>query len=177
MKIAAQVRLKHGVLWAILQKHHVSVTAFARLAGMHRETMYQIIRLRKRPTVTVLRQIEEAAAQLGEHIVSSECWPESFTGLPHLRTVKTLYHDVDPELLLEACKPRLTADQELLLEEAKTALDDRERVLIEMGLDGKTLAKCADAVGRTVERARQIQVQACKKMRRWIDFEEIPRRR
>jgi hypothetical protein len=176
MNIALQVRVKHGELWRILQKHGLSQVAFAKLAGLSTFVVYELVNLRHRPNVVTIDRLRQACLSLGEYPDIERWWPNDFNGCRYPVNGFTFFRDIDPQLLLTMNTPCISTEDKLLLEQAlddETLLDDRERTSIEGGLSGKTFSDIAHDIGRTRQRTCQIQKNAISKIRRYIDDHDI----
>ena len=167
MLIAAKIKLKHGQLLGIIERHKLSQRQFAELAGMDCNTLGLIINLKRRPTVKTRNKIQRACAGLGEYIDVLEWWPESFRGLDKNSAV--VYEEVDTATL-EASEParQIACEDWSIFEEAMDSLTEREREMLDMHMDGYTHSEIGGKYDLTLSRIGQIIARAETRLRRYV---------
>lgn len=166
MRIAAQIKLKHGRLWRILQKHGVSQAAFAKLCGYrYSTTIGKVINLHQRPSLAMAARIQDGCAKLGEYLDILDEWPEAFDGLGD--TTATVFADIpEGQLLAAKQEPSLHNRKQLLERAMADALDAREAAVIEARfLRGQTLEIISDQIRCTRANVRRIEGNALRKLR------------
>ena len=167
MRIAAHIRYKHGQLWEILQRRNMSIRELAEKAKISYGTMVQFVNLSKRPAEPTALAIQRALGRMGEYLDIDAAWPQGFKGLRKSLRTRSMYSDI-PVLnmaLAPANVPCMDTETKLLLEAGIAKLDEKERLLVEDCMAGRTLEQSAVRINRTRENVRQKFQKACGKLR------------
>lgn len=177
-------RIGNKAIADFLHRHNLPMATFGRLCGycgtaastriwtmVYGRKGGSEIRLPRRGTVERVLRATEA---LGEPINPVDWWPDlAAISCTSQRDDRCLYGSgVDPIVLEAQMEPAISPERRLLVEEAMAKmLDDRERKVMNMRMEGRTLDVVSDAIGRTRERVRQIQKQAMRKIREFVECE------
>lgn len=195
MKIAADIRLRHGVLWQLAEQFGTA-KALAKEIGIGYQTLYQWLNLRCMPipgtyTRFYTRKIEKRLEDLAG-CPASEIFPEACREAIKVLAGNTRHvsiADVSPDALLDmahATAARLTTsdpfaiaeaeDNKRLLRKYLQYIPERCRQVIEMrfGLYSPpmTLEECGNVLKLSRERIKQIEYKALMKLRQHIEIDK-----
>ena len=179
MKIAADIHLKHGILFNALKQLDWTLADLSRASGVCESSIGSYMRLQSQPRRDTAEKIR-AALSRNEVYISLECLmrdgfvPVDKTALNpwFIFESKTESIELHPEaLMLEAPHDDVSLeDMRAVIKTALSTLTEQERTVIEMsfGLSGSEQRSCAET-GRVLNvcevRVRQVQSKALRRLR------------
>jgi len=180
MKVTAITSYKQGDIFNLLQKVGWTQADLARKSGLSPTAIGIICNMKRRPNVEQANAIQRAFGTVGEYFDVLECWPETFLGTGK-RIAVAETKDVEVGLLLTPREQLLIGDRsETNLEELKEVmaevlhtLSDRERNVLEMRFEGKTLQEVADKEKCAEQRIAQIEAKGLRKLRHPSRIEKL----
>ena len=175
MKIAFKIKAKNGILQRFIEEREWSQADFGRAIGAFPSDVGRWFNMKVAPGPKYMKRICRLVGRLEEDIFPDELRGKKFQ---KLKKEATYYHDSEIPLepgfeqkalnaVNENPEEFLLRDEKLKgLKEALETLTPREECVLECRyLDEKTLEETGEILGVSVERIRQIEAKALRRLR------------
>jgi len=169
MNIAAITTYKHGGMLKALTKLGWTSAELARRMNIRPCEISHLMTLKRKPKQDMANQIQRVFGEGGLYVDVTEWWPEAFTGMKE-RVKSISFADIDPEAV--SALDTKTDYRLAHLTDAIKSLPNQQRRMMDMRFDGKTLKEAGKEMNVGVERARQIEFRAKRKIM-WLVLKSV----